>query len=324
VYVDPEAIVFGSFVANDAKDIRIFGGGTIDGSLEERITENCYEDHTKGNVRLYNCKNVNIEDVILTDSATWSLALFGCENVNIDTVKIVGQWRYNTDGIDIVNSKSVNIKNSFVRSFDDTVTLKGIYSHPDDIRDITIESSVFWCGWGHTCEIGIETDARAYRNITFKNCDIIHASGPALATLGGNGAVIENIAYESIRVEFQSDTLPEILQKTDAQVYDGKAEDAKAVLLRISNEPYAIRHKNPERVERHASEKLGAIRGVRFKDIQVFTDSESIRPCVDLFEKGCGNISDIRIENLVLNGKKQTDLSNFNKRTGAFSDLTII
>ena len=42
VYVDKEAIVFGSLFTTGAENVRIFGGGVIDNSCEERLTENCY------------------------------------------------------------------------------------------------------------------------------------------------------------------------------------------------------------------------------------------------------------------------------------------
>lgn len=312
VYVDPEAIVFGSVTARGAKNIRIYGGGVIDGSFEERISEHCYENHTKGNIRLYDCENVVIEDVILSNSASWCIALFGCDGVSIDGVKIVGQWRYNTDGIDLVNTKNVRIKNSFVRSFDDTITIKGIYDYEGVIENILVENCVLWCGWGHTCEIGIETAASAYRNITFRACDVIHTSGPALAVVGGNQAEISDIHFEDINVEFSADQEPEVLQMSDAQTYDPEGGRGDAVLIRINNLPYAIRTKNPCAVVRVAPKKEGVVRGVRFRNIRILTDDESIRPIVNI---GCvgdaKNISDITIDSLSYNGERQTSLERF-------------
>ncbi len=312
VYIDENAVVFGSLCSTGAKNVRVFGGGVIDGSFEERITENCYENHTKGNVRLYNCENISIEDVILTNSASWCLALFNCRGVNIDGVKIVGQWRYNTDGIDLVNTSDVKIKNCFVRSFDDTVTIKGIYDFDGAIENIEVENCVLWCGWGNTCEIGIETAAREYRNIAFRNCDVVHSSGSVLSVLGGNQADIHGIVYENINVEFSSDQQPEIVQKSEAQTYDESEKTAKPRLLCVDNRQYDIRQKNPNGVVRKKSEKLGTVHGVRFENIRVFTDSDELRPCVKVVCVGeKENISDISLRGLFLNGEEQHDLSRF-------------
>ena len=312
VYVDADATVFGSVCSTGAKNIRVFGGGVIDGCFEERITENCYENHTKGNLRLYNCEGVSIEDVILKNSASWCLALFGCRNVKIDGVKIVGQWRYNTDGIDLVNTSDVTVKNCFVRSFDDTVTIKGIYDFDGAIENITVEDCVLWCGWGNTCEIGVETAAREYRNITFKNCDVIHTSGPAMSVLGGNQAYIHGIRFENVNVEFSSDQEPEIVQRSEAQTYC--ADDLKAdnLLIYVNNKPYSIRHKNPYAVVRKNSERLGRISDVSFENIRVLTDSDEMRPLIKVKCEGeSDNISGISLKGLYLNGEAQTDLSRF-------------
>lgn len=129
VYIDKEAIVFGSIFTMGAKNVKIYGGGIIDNSCEERISEECYEPFTKGCFRIYNCQNIVVEDIIFTNSSSWTMAIFDSKNIRIHNVKIVGQWRYNTDGIDIVNSSSVKITDSFIRSFDDTISLKGIYDY---------------------------------------------------------------------------------------------------------------------------------------------------------------------------------------------------
>ena len=295
VYIDRNAVVFGSLCSTGAKNVRVYGGGVIDGCFEERITENCYENHTKGNVRLYNCEDLRIEDIILKNSASWCLALFNCKNVVIDSVKIVGQWRYNTDGIDLVNSSNVEIKNCFVRSFDDTISIKGIYDYEGAIENITVDNCVLWCGWGNTCEIGIETAAKKYENITFKNSDVIHTSGPAMSVLGGNQADISKVLYENINIEFSSDLEAEIVQKSEAQTYDPGEKKANHRLLQVDNAQYGIRHKNPNFVDRGKSDKLGPV-----------------IPRIRVACKGSAeNISDITVSSLYLNGQKQSDLSNF-------------
>ena len=324
VYIDPEAIVFGSLCSTGAKNVHVFGGGVIEGCFEERITENCYENHTKGNARLYNCENLRIEDIIFTNSATWCLALFNCNNVQIDNVKIVGQWRYNTDGIDVVNSSNVEIKNSFIRSFDDTITIKGVYNFDGVIENITSKNCVLWCGWGNTCELGIETSAREYRNISFENCDVIHSSGPALSVLSGCQSDIHDVLYKDINVEFSSDQQPEILQQREKQVYDSSERTATPYLISIDNTQYSLRKRSSKAVERAVSEKLGTIKNVRFENIRVFTDSDRMKPLININCNGeRSNIADISICDLYMNGDKQTDLSAFELYLNNFDECKL-
>ena len=220
IYIDEEATVFGAINAIGAKNVRIYGGGILDNSCEERILEHGYENYTKGAFRIYDCHNISVEDIIILNSSMWVMSMFYCSDITVDNIKIVGQWRYNTDGIDLVNTRGALIKNSFIRSFDDTITIKGIYDYKESIENITVDNCVLWCGWGHTCELGIETQAREYRNICFKNCELIHNQGPALAIPNGHSAVIHDIRFENMNVEFRSDTMPSIIQEDDDNKYD--------------------------------------------------------------------------------------------------------
>ena len=77
-------------------------------------------------------------------------------------------WRPNTDGVDIVNSSYVTVRDSFLRTFDDTVTLKGIdrYQHLN-VEHISVQNCVLWCGWGADAgnRIGNGLPLRAKRRV---------------------------------------------------------------------------------------------------------------------------------------------------------------
>ncbi len=313
VYIDKNAIVFGSLYSEGAENIRIYGGGTIDNTTEERVVENCYEPYAKGTLRLYNCKNVSIEDIILTNSCTWILALFDCDNVTIDNVKLVGHWRYNTDGIDIVNTSNVHVKNSFIRSFDDTITIKAIYNYPRPIENILIENCVMWCGWGMNCEIGIETDAPEYRNITFKNCDLIRSMGNAIDIQNGRDCLIHNITFENINVEIQDDCMCPMLQSSADQKYAPPVQTALPKLISIDNNKYSIRQKTKDRVVRAQCEEFGRVSDILYKNINVYMPEDVGQPQIKLvsFDK-TKPFDNIVIDGLYVNGEKQTDLSRFN------------
>ena len=311
VYLDKEAVVFGSLYSKGAQHLRIFGGGVLNNCCEQRITEQCYENHTKGCLRLYDCTDVVIEDIVLTDSSTWALSLFGCKGVTVDNVKIVGQWRYNTDGIDLVNCSDIRIQNCFVRSFDDVISIKGIYDSPRAIQNITVSDCVLWCGWGHTCELGVETSAIEYTDIRFEHCDVIHTQGPALAIKNGNHARIHDIVFEDMRVEFQADSLPAVMQKSDAQVYDAQGRTAAPQLIAVDNDPFAIRIKSDQGVRRRFSDHLGTVENIVFRNISVHTDSPALHPEIRIASQDGVQFSDILLDGLWLNGQKQSDLNAF-------------
>lgn len=228
VYIDPAALVFGSLSGRGVRDIRIFGGGVLHGGMAARGFQSFYEDIQGSTVKFYNSSEIVISDVIVQDSPCWTTSFFGCSDVKIDHVKIVGQWRYNTDGIDLCNTDHVEIADSFVRSFDDTIVLKGVdhagmttvdWRPGRPVTDITVRNCVLWCGWGRTLELGIESAAPEYSRILFENCDLIHNSAVCLDIQNGNYADIHDVIFRDIRIEYQADTLPEVRQLSDDQVY---------------------------------------------------------------------------------------------------------
>lgn len=225
IYVDKDALVFGYIYAENAQNIRVFGNGLFDGSGEDRIDINCYEEFTNGNIKFYDCRSVNVEGVLFRDSAIWCINIFHCFNVTVDNVKVFGQWRYNTDGVDIVNSQNITVKNSFIHSFDDTVTIKGIDRYiTTDNENITTDNCVMWCDWGKTCEVGLETACRYYKNIVFRNCDIIRAGNTAFDIQNGDCAEVFDVTFENMNVEYNSfDNVP-VLQESEEQAYDKYGE----------------------------------------------------------------------------------------------------
>ncbi|MBQ6472745.1 MAG: hypothetical protein IJJ33_12240 [Victivallales bacterium] len=285
VYIDPSAIVFGTIYGNDVHNVRIFGGGTLHGGMVERFFRRLNEDIQPSSVKFYNSTDIHISDIIVQDSPGWTTMFFGCSDIRIDHYKVLGQWRYNTDGIDFVNTDHAEVTDSFVRAFDDAIVLKG-YDHAPlasvpwrmgrAVSDIAVRNCVLWCGWGRTLEIGIETGAPEFMRILFENCDLIHNSAVCLDIQNGNYADIHDVTFRDLRIEYQADNLPEVFQESDAQVYrrdnswlfrqidspDGKGKIALGVprLLFADNHRWGF------------PGKYGSIRDILYENIAVVTE----------------------------------------------------
>lgn len=277
VYIDKDALVFGCIYAKNAENIHIFGNGLLDDIGEGRIEEKCYEMFTNGNLKFYDCKNVNIEGIMMRNSAIWCVNVFHCFNVMLDGIKVFGQWRYNADGVDIVNSQNVTLRNSFIHSFDDTVTIKGVdlYAKTDN-ENILTENCVLWCDWGKTCEIGLETTCRRYKNIIFRNCDILRAGDTALGIQNGDCAEVSEVVFENINVDYNCyDTLYQF-QKFFDQPYNNHDKVAIPHLIRFTNNPYRDGFTKELDIEGIQS---GTIHDVVCRNINVHYDEEI--PMVD-------------------------------------------
>lgn len=320
IYVDKDALVYGCIFARGAKNIRIFGNGLFDDSSEARFYEHAYKATTNGNIKLYDCENVSVEGVSFRNSAIWCVSLFHCKNVILDGIKVFGQWRYNTDGVDIVNSRDVSVRNAFIHSFDDAVTIKGIdWYIESDNENIRIENSVLWCDWGKTCEVGIETACRKYRDIVFCNCDILRGGNTALDIQNGDCADVADVLFENIRVEYNSFDTPEVYQYTDDMVYGAADQIAIPNLISISNHRYRQAHYDGVGIVMEGTQvgtdglRPGSVHDVTVRNIRVYYDEEI--PKVDgkyhvpIVMRSCLEgvcYSNIAIENVVVNGVRLT------------------
>lgn len=68
--------------------------------------------------------SVVVEGVVLRDAPFWNcIVRGGSRNVVIDNVKVIGAWRYNSDGVDVAGCEDVIVRNCCIRSFDDCTVL---------------------------------------------------------------------------------------------------------------------------------------------------------------------------------------------------------
>ena len=228
VYLDPGAIVYGGFHASNATDIAILGRGIIDGGyLKEEIlfeakgdgdedVHNAKRVHT---IDLRNCRNVKIDGLTIRDSLLYNIGMWGCEDVAVSGVKIVGQWRFNTDGIDLHNCRRAKVRDCFARTFDDTFCFKA-HDGYGNCEDCVFERCVAWNDWGKAFEVGVECRADHLRRLAFRNCDCIHAVGVVLDVMNVDYGRVSDVVFDNIRVEADVTMPKPQVQKNDESTFD--------------------------------------------------------------------------------------------------------
>ncbi len=121
VYIAAGAVVYGAILAEKVSDIAILGRGILDGSRFSR-------EHLTGLICLYECDNVRMEGITLRDSSGFNVIPMACRGLHIRNIKLIGNWRYNSDGVDFMNCRDCSLEESFLRTFDDSVCVKGYRS----------------------------------------------------------------------------------------------------------------------------------------------------------------------------------------------------
>lgn len=206
VVIDYGAVVQARFVAHNASNISIIGGGIIDGSKFERIA-----GQSSGNTQFvpidFNyCNNVIIEGVTFLDPAGWCINFYYIEDSIISNVNIITS-RSNGDGISLQSNQNVNVKECFIRSWDDSLVVKNYpkWSNKSEhgaTRNIRFNNIIIWTDLAQSMEIGYETIGEVLEDVIFDNITVLHnLHKPVISIHNANNANIKNIIFRNITVE---------------------------------------------------------------------------------------------------------------------------
>ena len=303
VFIDKGAVVYGSFNASQKKNISIVGYGIIDNSRMQRANEinGCAildpnADSQTGNpVFLDRCENVLIDGVTIVDSSGWNLYIDGCKNVVVNNIKLIGNWRYNADGCDFCNCENAVLENSYLRTFDDCVTVKGFkLNNKLPVCNIEVKNCVLWCDWGRALEVGVETCAPYISDIVFRDCDIIHGSAVMLDVQHGDASDITNVSFENINIEYSGEEMPLVLQESDESQYPFPEKYYPPVpfYVTVVSTMWSI------------DKNSGNIKDIRFKNIYITTPGEIPGGSGIVSEVEGSRIESVAFENIFVNGKK--------------------
>ena len=207
VYIEHGAVVSGRIYSRMADRVRILGNGILYGGNWHAWDENGAEQLIVPVLG----EDIEIRGITLLDGGSWHIVPTACKNVLIEDVNVLGKV-ITGDGIDIVGSENVVVRNCFVRANDDCISIKAEeFQDPSgcaDVKNILVEDCIFWnAEFGNTLEIGYETRCDEISDVVFRNCDVVHCqyegnqSGGVLTIHNADRAHVHNIVYENIRIE---------------------------------------------------------------------------------------------------------------------------
>lgn len=305
LYLEPGAVVRGVVRAKGARNIRIQGRGIFD--ARERTTKAKF-------MSFEDCAGVTLSDVIVLGSYGWTLVPTHCQDVRLDNVKVFS-WRDNDDGLDICASRRVVVDRCFFRTKDDCIAVKALKSDRTgqyDVDTVLVRNSVFWnAEWGNALEIGFELRTPGVRNISWTNCDIIRVEkGSVFSIHNGDFAAVENVLFDNIRVEDADDMLVDL--RVGLSVYSDATPERyhrrNPKRQPTGNGPWVPAKLLSEAEKAAAAKNAGAIRAVRFRNIQLL---EKIPPQSFILNDG-GKIGNIWFENIRHGDKKLERLEDLN------------
>lgn len=198
VYLAEGAIVTGSFTISDAEDVRISGPGMLYGGDTPHRED--YRVIAGDNVR-----GLLIEGITVVNAPGWIVSVWGeSRDLTVRDVTMIGNYRYNTDGVQ-TGASDILVEKCFLQCNDDNFSLNGGCSDAD-IRNNVLwnlyNGGVFMLGWGDGTDFALR-DLRIRDNVIVRTggCCSDHPKGPFSMMLKGSGGSVRNILFERIRIE---------------------------------------------------------------------------------------------------------------------------
>ena len=186
LYIDYGAVVYGQVrVLSD--DCTIAGHGVLSGEKMRHWGE----QYSNGDI-IINCnparrreqKNLTVKDITVIDGPSWNLSIYNYDGVLVDGVNMIG-WELNGDGIDLVSSHNAEIRNCFLRNYDDCITLKVRFNANPvaDLYDVHVHHNLIWNDYARGIVVGPEAGNTDYgtgfiHNVVIEDCIILqHKAG---------------------------------------------------------------------------------------------------------------------------------------------------
>lgn len=279
LYLAGGAVVHGIVNANYAKNITVCGRGIIDGSkFEGWKGKNAYIP-----LKFDHCQNVTIKDVIVLNSNAWVCQAFDSKDGIIDGIKVISS-RPNGDGITLQSCQNYQVKNCFIRSWDDSLVVK---NYSGDSKNITFSKMQLWTDLAQSMEIGYETnkgrkEEASITDIRFEDITVLYNfHKPVISIHNADDALVSDILFQNITVE-------------DAQMGSGDGAEL----------PYLIDISITENSNWSSTVERGNIRNVRIDGVAVLSGkfNESRIQGYDMEH----TVENVEISNLEILGQKIT------------------
>ncbi len=180
--------------ARDAEGIGISGAGTIDGQGDRTN----FPNDRPMLIRLVNCSNIRMRDIMLVRPASWTSAWLYCSDIVVDGVRIHSRVSGNGDGLDFDGCIDVRVSNCSFDTSDDSICLQT--SRVDrPCRDVVITNCNFCSKWAGI-RIGLLSRGD-FENVTVSNCVFRDIDDSGLKIQMCEGAAMRRMIFSDLVME---------------------------------------------------------------------------------------------------------------------------
>jgi len=206
LYIAGGAVVNGTIRIDRSDGITVSGHGV----LMKRKPNNLVLTANRSN-------NINIEGIIICSQRNpgWTVGFSESSDIRVSHAKVVSTRYASTDGFDFINSGNIHLSNVFIRACDDAIAIKGLFrGNPEDglpNENMLFEHLQLWNDCNSTICLGAETRAKYYKNIHFRDIDVLFSyddrdhhgkldERSVMTICSLDATFFSNITFENIRV----------------------------------------------------------------------------------------------------------------------------
>ena len=144
------------------------------------------------------CQNIKIKGITLKNSTSWVQTYGHCTNLTIEKIHVESTAYWNNDGIDLVDSKNVVIRDCFINAADDAICLKS-FDTKSGCENILIERCTMRSS-ASALKLGTSSYG-GFRKIKAHHLTIYDTYRSAIALECVDGGVMEDIDISDVKAK---------------------------------------------------------------------------------------------------------------------------
>lgn len=190
-----------------AKDIRLYGNGTLDGNGKVATEKGNIGNHI---LAIMGAENFDLDGLIIRNSGAWAVLPIRSRNISMQNFKLFNRFDMGeNDGVDVIESQKVKIKHAIGIALDDPFSTKTWQQDtdlcrnwpgdPQPLNQVSFEDCISWT-YCYGFKIG-QGVMQPQSNITFRDCVVYDAAvGIGIHHKWGTSGV-KNVTFNNIDIE---------------------------------------------------------------------------------------------------------------------------
>jgi polygalacturonase len=174
-------------------------------------------------IEFVKCHNVKVNDVTLTNAASWVQSYYACNNLTINKIRVESDTYWNNDGIDIIDCKNVKITDCYVNASDDGICIKsyGRAWHGSPICDSIYIGNCVVRSSASAIKFGAASHG-AFRNVTIEKIKVFDTFRSAIAIESYGNGILENVVIRNIKATNTGNAIFVRIGKAHEKMVPGK------------------------------------------------------------------------------------------------------